>query len=81
MTIEVLKPKKEYTHFYNNQILISTLEYITIAKRIKNIIVRKVQYLYPITISIKSLLTLFFYAYNIFPCFLRFLLFIRLLQN
>ncbi|TXJ35255.1 hypothetical protein EPJ72_12680 [Brachyspira pilosicoli] len=32
---------KEYTHFYNNQRLISSLGYITIKERIKNIIASK----------------------------------------
>ena len=42
ITVELLREKlKEYTHFYNNQRLISSLGYITIKERIKNIIASK----------------------------------------
>ncbi|TXJ37383.1 integrase core domain-containing protein [Brachyspira pilosicoli] len=42
ITVELLREKlKEYTHFYNNQRLISSLLYITIKERIKNIIASK----------------------------------------
>ncbi|TXJ35176.1 integrase core domain-containing protein, partial [Brachyspira pilosicoli] len=42
ITAELLREKlKEYTLFYNNQRLISSLLYITIKERIKNIIASK----------------------------------------
>ena len=42
ITVELLREKlKEYTHFYNNQRLISSLLYITIKERIENIIASK----------------------------------------
>ena len=39
--IKIPEKLKEYTHFYNNQRLISSLLYITIKERIKNIIASK----------------------------------------